>query len=1386
MTRETRLRSTARPLLWGALVSFLALLPRAVGAVEPPPWESSPFTADPRAILAAAERDSAGVKEPVALLLTDVRFTFDEAGRVTRTWHRVYRVLTAGAHESWSSIEESWSPWHQERPRLRARVLTPDGASHLLDPATLSESGALPEAPDLFEDRRVLRGPLPAVGPGAVVEEEQTTVDSAPLFDRGTVQTVPLGGLLPVRHALLRIDAPAGMALTWVARLLPQAEPEESRDGGRRRLTFEYRDLPAIPSLEPGLPPDLPRLPSVAFANGASWRAVAARYAEIVDSRIGGADLAALRAAVGPTGSQIERIDRLLAVLHRAVRYTGVELGNASIVPRTPAETLQRHYGDCKDKAALLTALLRAEEIPAFVALLRAGPGHDLEASLPGFGGFDHAIVFVPGAPAIWIDPTVTFARAGELPAGDRGRLALVAAADSTTLLHTPEATAEENREVQTHEFFLAEKGLARVVLTSEFAGAPERALRSLASRADHEAMRKRMEEFLTHSELTRAKDLHALDYPDPADLSHPFRLRLEAQQAARGATDRREAIVGIPLAALVAGLPQELRTERKEGQEARRGDYQFAEPFVEEERYRIVPPPGFAPRPLPPARTRAVGTATLSEEYAAGPDGVVTATLRFHSGKRRLSPQEFEALRTACLEMAQEKPIVLGFDQVGEAHLAAGRVHEALLEFRRLAAAAPAKALPHTRLARGLLAGGMGEAARAEARRAVAIEPGSVEAQETLGWVLEHDALGRRFARGFDRAGALAAYRAARQLDPADESLRSELAFLLEHGKEGRMYEPTADLAGAVEEYRAMPEGKKAEGVIQHLALDLLWLDRPAEAREALRGTKLLQLTVIATAMTDGPEAAVHEAEQREETPAARLEALQGAAGSLMTLRRYPEAAPLLAIAGRSSPNPAALLATADVLKKTRRHEELRITLDQPAGVAKKMLLALFSTAADRGELKALLARSVLQGEKTDPHEWDGVDEATRDALQEEGLPPDVILDLALAQAQVVEEGDDALGHRVNLRLASGVEQKDFTVFVVREGSEYRLVAMEAFAESLGEEALRRLQVKDLKGARQWLDWTQPASSPTGDDPLATPLATLIWHKGDAAGEEEVHCAAAALVVETAKSDLAPLLAGCRDAAKEPLRQAGYDLALAQAHLVHQRLTEALALARRLTAAWPASERAFELEVSLLTRLRRWDELQAVAGRRLERKADDSLALLTLVDVAMRKGNFAELVQLRERMTRAGSLTGRELNQIAWAALVFGKVEEADLDSARRATELTGYKQYASLHTLASLYAETGKTAEAYRVIVQAMDLRHGEPGPDDWYVFGRLAEQYELPEVARGYYEKIEPDGNDAKDPDPASVYQLARRRLAALPKTGHGSDRAAGPSRPLSSKN
>ena len=129
-----------------------------------------------------------------------------------------------------------------------------------------------------------------------------------------------------------------------------------------------------------------------------------------------------------------EKEAAIVDYLDREVRYTGIEFGEAAIVPHDPAETLAKKYGDCKDKATLLVVMLRAAGIPAYVALLSVESRMDVPADLPGMGMFDHAIVYVPGKNPIWIDATDRYAQLGQIPMGDQGRLALITS-DATTAL---------------------------------------------------------------------------------------------------------------------------------------------------------------------------------------------------------------------------------------------------------------------------------------------------------------------------------------------------------------------------------------------------------------------------------------------------------------------------------------------------------------------------------------------------------------------------------------------------------------------------------------------------------------------------------------------------------------------------------------------------------------------------------------------------------------------------------------------------------------------------------------------------------------------------------------------------------------------------------------
>ena len=178
----------------------------------------------------------------------------------------------------------------------------------------------------------------------------------------------------------------------------------------------------------------------------------------------------------------------------------------------------------------------------------------------------------------------------------------------------------------------------------------------------------------------------------------------------------------------------------------------------------------------------------------------------------------------------------------------------------------------------------------------------------------------------------------------------------------------------------------------------------------------------------------------------------------------------------------------------------------------------------------------------------------------------------------------------------------------------------------------------------------------------------------------------------------------------------------------------------QRLLDTAPGSERAAQLQALALTGLGRWDDLRTLAEKRLQRSPDEGWAREILSEVAIHAGDLDRAeAQLRQSI-QAGKASANDFNQLAWLLLERGRVDDAALDFGQRAATLSDYKQAAFLHTLACLYAEQGRTAEAYRIILQSIGTRADEaPGAEDWYVFGRLAEQYGLPDVARKYYRKV-----------------------------------------------
>jgi len=1345
------------------------------------PSEFPHFSMDPKALYAAASQSTPPEGTDVVVLEDDDDFIFDANGGSVHTAYIVYKVLTQKGVAEWGGVGGAWQPWRGDRPTMRARVITTDFAVHELDPKTITDAPAREDQSNVYSDRRVVRAPLPAMAPGSVVEHELIIKQSVPFPGAGLAAWIPLGRIsTPVQHLRVVLDAPSSLPLHYLLQLLPDLKPQRSEAEGRVRMVLDYGPMAALDKLDSFVPADVVLRPSLTFSTAASWRQVAEEYATIVGSHLGVDEVKTLAAQLvqGKT-SRRDKAEAILQYLNKEVRYTGVEFAEASVVPHSPGETLAHKYGDCKDKAALLVAMLRAAQIPAYLALINVGWRVNVPADLPQADLFDHAIVYVPGDPDLWIDPTDEYARLGQLPVRDQGRLALVARAGSDAPLRTPETSSQDNVRVELREMDLAENGPARIVETSRPRGCFESGYRRIFADRQNQQTRENLTNYVKAQ--YRAEGLDRWDRSDPTDITKPFELVLESGKARRGYTGLEGAGAAIRLDGLFSELPEELQ-KREDAEDSKAGaakpkkkranDYQLPEPFVAEWQYKVVPPIGFQPKKLPPDVKLSLGPAVLSEQFTVDSNGTVRAVLRFDTVKRRFTVAEAAEMRSKIADLRDGEAILINFEPVGQALLKEGKAREAFASYHAVIAQHPKEAVHHLQLAHALLEGGMGEAARSEARLAVKLEPNSALAEDTLGDILEYDQVGRRFRPGSDYAGAAAAYRAASKLDPDDISIVVDLAILLEYNPYGERYGRGAQLKDAIALLRTLPQETLVNfGVQNNLAYDLFYAGEFAEARryaEALN-PQPKALIVACEAAVNGSAAAIAEANKRFSKETDQRQTLRAAGNMLLELRKYALVADLWQ-AGAGGDNAAKTMTFASLYRQTKLHEDMQFG-NNPKDIALQYALLLLDTGITSEKLTSVLsknARAVLR--QAGPEAIEAILKSAKHVRSGCILDEhywDVEIDYRMQQSDPKEEGSDAVGYSEKLQMP--VTGRQTSVFVVKEDGQYKVLGTSVNPGAVGLEILDRVAANNLEGARALLDWMRDAQHLAGgDDPLQGLAFPHFWTKGDDADANRMKLAAAAILLEdktTVEKGLT-VLEEARGAAKGDDATRTIDYALMDGYYLRETWEKVLPVASEFSKRYPGSGTAFRMHAYALVRLGRFEEAQALAGERLKRTPNDSDAFLELMLNAVAQSDYRAAYQVAQSVAEAGKADSNTFNSLAWYSLFFDRPGGPDVEAALKSLQLAGDVP-ATLHTLGCVYAAAGKTKEAREVLVKAMDLAVlDEPDADYWYAFGRIAEQYGEREIALSDYARVTKPKTAIEIP--GSTYHLAQTRLKILQST------------------
>jgi Flp pilus assembly protein TadD/transglutaminase-like putative cysteine protease len=1351
-------------------------------------WNAPALSASPASLQQAAATVKADKDAVATILVHDERYAYNREGKAVETYHTIYRIENEEGVSGWAETSARWDPWYQSKPEVRARVITTDGVEHILDLKTLNDVPAHENSPDTYTDQRSFGGPLPAISVGAIVEEETTIRDTVPFFGAGIVQRSILDRSVPVNKTRIIVSHPESLPFHYIMQQMPGAKVNKTSHDGIETIEIEDGPYEARSEKLTNLPPDVPRGPQLEFSTGASWQNVVAEYARLSSDKLRVADVQSLLGKINlKTSSRAELVRRLVAGLHKNVRYTGVEFGEDSIVPQYPSETLKRKYGDCKDKAALLVTLLRAQNIPAYLALLSTGPGQDINPELPGMGMFDHAIVFVPASgsePELWIDATAQYSRVGDLPRMDYGRWALVVDENKSGLKKIPELTAAQNFHRELREFTLAEFGQAVIRETDEQFGPRESEFREFYS-GDAKNVREGSEKYVKNAYL--ADSLTALEHGDLSDLERPFSLTF-VTKGKRGTTDYESAVMAIRVEDLMDGFPAFFTTKPAKENEAdkegespkkhkpRTADW-FINPFSNEWDYKIIAPLGFKLRALPPSREQEVGSAKFSQKYSSNAEGtVVQAVLRFESSKTRLSVKDAAELRDAVVKAQASDPIFVTFDQVAHSLIASGKIKDGLAEYQQLARQHPKEALHRIQLARALLSAGLAENARVVARQATSLEPSSAQAYSTLAWILEHDLIGRLRKKGYDLQGAIAAYRKAKELDPKDKDIRANLAMLLEYDSNGDRYIAKAQLKDAISEFKDLKKLDEAMGsTYDDFVLYDLWYAREfkalEEALQALPSTDTRRGFVVAvTAINQGSEAALRKSLEITTSNELSRKALTTAGWLLLRLHKYSEAADLLTAGARGESTETQTATFAATLKKIKPREELKIDDTDPRSAIQHFFAETFSAQPSYEHVMKLFSRNAIRSSdaKNDAQEFHQSMFQLKVELEKSGVPLETAGDIVLNNARYSVEGDDAQGYRITAETPGSAPQQ---AFIVKQDGSFKILeysfAADKSPENLGWQALELLNKNDLSGARQWLDWAREKIHMNGsDDPLAVQPFPYFWTKGQEGDAEAIRTAALVLVPSKGlKGDDLRALLHARDKANTDLEKTRLDVVAASAYLQQERWGELEPVATRLIQAFPDSMMAFQWITAVYAHTLRFDDWDKLVQDRMAKHRDELDYTRSAAQLARYRGDFIKSRQLMKDLADHSKATQSDLNSFAWDALFLpGEIAPETIEAAERANQLSKNSNYSIMHTLACLYAHAGKAAQARELMLKAMDGKLEEPESSVWLAYGQIAEAYGEPDAAQAMYARVDKAQAEA----PTSNFALAQQRLLALKNT------------------
>lgn len=666
-------------LLWGQSAP-----PSAPGAAPPsiPPsaQSSMPALPDPPLVSpawvteATARATAVAFPDADTVVVADAtRIAYQPDGTSLEINEEYTKVLTEKGKRESRTRSYQFATHYERVHILAAEVIKPDGTRAPVDVAAQVREMVEPSqmGSNIYDpNRKVVQLAMPGLEIGDIARLVVVQVTSKARVPDTWSDYAVFEHTSPILSLSYEIHAPAARPLLTIRlrdELPDTVAYTESRTEGGTIHRWSVRDVPqAFP--EPNMPPMHTVVQRLLVSTITDWRDISRWYWNLCASPLG-ATSDAMRDEVDKllanATTRDERVRRLFGFVSQQIRYMGVtpEEEAPGYEPHDVRMTFDNRYGVCRDKAALLVAMLRMADIPAYPVLVQVGPRKDAEVPQPFF---NHAIVAVEreeggvgAARYLLMDPTDEKTR-DLLPGYLRNKSFLVAHPEGETLLDSGPAPAEDNLVRITSSGRLDANDALILDTTIHFEGVNDNAYRNHFARLKPEERRLFFEGLVRGRIAGASLGEFMLAPADLADTSVPLKATLryvapEFPVAGDGAW-----VVGIPWLGSSIGYANWVigRT----GLVRRRFPLDTDPTCGIEETVEIDVGKRFGkPRAMPGELVRSSDGLLFEQRVTLDEGGVLRGSARFHVRAAEFSPEAYLALREDLKEMefaARRRPI--------------------------------------------------------------------------------------------------------------------------------------------------------------------------------------------------------------------------------------------------------------------------------------------------------------------------------------------------------------------------------------------------------------------------------------------------------------------------------------------------------------------------------------------------------------------------------------------------------------------------------------------------------------------------------------------------------------------------------------------------------